>query len=398
LILSPRGVLRVNHLGLGLALCLALFCAGCAGLGSGEAPLPPVGAVFARPDPRPLSSAQLSGLLAQTQVLLAGEIHDHPGHHQAQLDLLKAMTAAGDKPPVVGIEWLDHTQQAACDQLSAGRIGVTEFARLVDWENNWGFPLELYAPLLEFVAERRLRLVALNAPLEAVRGIGRGGLASLEPGLRAKLAPALDLGDEAYRARLMEQFRIHGTHGPALEENFFTAQVARDETMAERLAQALYPWPDGGGRAVVLAGGGHLSYGEGLPPRIARRLPGARLLTALAVPAQAAAALGEANPAGWPADLLVVSAPAPPPPPRLGVVLKPQEGGLLIERVLPASAADRAGLKPGDLLVAIDGFPLREIKQIHDLIKNAPLAPHEYRIKRANEEKAVTIVLGSPPR
>jgi hypothetical protein len=278
--------------------------------------------------------------------------------------------------------------------LSEGGIGVAEFARLVDWDNTWGYPLELYAPILEYVAERRLRLVALNAPLEAVRAIGRGGLASLTPVQRAALAPALDLDDPAYRARLAEQFRIHGQqHGLAVEENFFTAQVARDETMAERLARALSPWPDGGGRAVVLAGGGHLSYGEGLPPRIARRLPGARLLTALAVPAAAAAALEGAGPEGWPADLLVVSGPAPPRPPRLGVVLKPQEGGLLIERVLPASAAEKAGWRAGDLLVSLDGVPLTRVKQIHDLLRDAPLAEHAYGLLRQGREIGTTFTL-----
>jgi uncharacterized iron-regulated protein len=355
--------------------------------------LPPVGAVYARPDPRPLSPEQLAALLADTQVLLVGEVHDHPGHHQVQLDLLKAMAASG-RPPVVGIEWLEQPFQAACDRLSAGEIEVEEFARLVDWPQNWGFPLELYAPILSFVREHRLRLVALNAPLEVVRRVGRSGLASLEPAQRAQVAPALDLADQAYRARLAEQFKAFaGQHGPALEDNFFTAQVVRDETMAERLAKELYPWPDGGGRAVVLAGGGHLAHRQGLPPRLARRLPGVRLLTALAVPAEAAAALAGADPAGWPADLLVVSAPAPPPAPRLGVVLKPQEGGLLLERVLPKSAAEKAGWQPGDLLVSLDGVPVARIKQIHDLLRDAPLAPHTYLLLREGRELRTVLSL-----
>jgi uncharacterized iron-regulated protein len=378
---------------------MALFCAGCVALGGGEAQLPPVGAVYARSDPLPLTDEQLSSLLASTQVLLVGEVHDHLGHHQAQLSLLKAMTEASDKLPVVGIEWLDHTHQEACDQLSAGRIGVAEFARLVDWANSWGYPLELYTPILEFVAKRRLRLVALNAPLGAVRLVSREGLASLSPALRVQLAGALDLNDHAYRACLAEQFRIHGQHGSAQEGNFFTAQVARDETMAERLARELHPWPDGGGRAVVLAGEGHLAHGKGLPPRIARRLPGARLLTALAVPAQAIAALRGPTPtADWPADLLVVSAQALPPPPSLGVVLKPQGGRFLIELVLPASAAEKAGWRVGDLLVSLDGVPLTRVKQIHDILRDAPLAEHAYSLLREGNEITTSFRLKSGGR
>lgn len=380
-----------------MSLVLAWALAGCATMGESPASLPPVGTAYARGVSHPLSRTELRDLLAKTRVLVVGEVHDHPGHHQVQLDLLKAMADTGG-PLVVGIEWLDQSAQPACERLGVGEVGVEEFARLVDWEHAWGFPLELYAPILEEVRARRLRLVALNAPLAVVRQVARSGLASLEPSQRALLAPALDLKDQAYRARLDAQFAMHGFQDPLSRENFFAAQVSRDETMAHNLAGALHPWPDSDVRAVVLAGGGHLAHGEGLPPRISRRLPGSALVTALAVPAEAAPDLTASDPEGWPADILVVSAPAPPKPPRLGVVLQEVPAGLLIERVLAGSAAARAGWRAGDVLISLDGAALSRIKQIHDLVRDAPWAPHTYRIKRGDTELDSAITLGGGER
>ncbi|RJX36559.1 MAG: PDZ domain-containing protein [Desulfarculus sp.] len=375
-----------------LLACLAL-AAGCAALTPAPPPAPAPGVVLAPPGQAPLNQAQMERRLEQTQVLLVGESHDDPGHHEIQLRLLRLMSRG--RPLVLGVEWLDHSAQPACDQLSAGQISVEEFARRANWEAQWGFPLRLYAPILEEVRRRGLRLVALNAPLAVVRQVARGGLKSLTRAQRAELAPALDLSDPAYRASVSRQFADHGVGSPQAQENFFAAQVARDDTMAFHLARALEPWPDSGQRAVVLVGGGHLSHGLGLPPRIARRLPGVRMLSVLPVSGRAAAFLA-GRPEGWPADLVVVSAPAPPGPPRLGVLLKKEPGGLRVVRVLPGSPAQKAGLGDGDLLLAVDGRPLTSPKGIHDAIKAAPFAPHRYRLRRGARELELVIRLERP--
>lgn len=374
-----------------LAVMVLSLAAGCAGLPPTAGPPPPLGAVLAPPQDRPLEPREVAAGLDQAQVVIVGETHDHPGHHAIQLDFLKKMHAI-PRPLVVGVEWLDATAQAHCDALASGQISLEEFARRVDWERAWGYPLELFAPILEFVRANRLPLVALNAPLASVRQIARQGLASLTPEQRGQLAPALDLDDPAYREMIAGQFAVHAVSG-GQTENFFAAQVARDETMAHRLAQALAPWPDGERRAVVFVGSGHFAHGLGLPPRIQRRLPGVRLVSVLPVePDQAAALAGGAT--GRPAaDWLVAAAPAPPRPPRLGVVLKPQADGLMVERVLPQSAAQAAGIQAGDLLTELDGRPLRAAKDIHEAIKRDPFGSHRYTLQRGGQPLRLEIKL-----
>lgn len=359
-------------------------------------PVPEPGQVLAWNQPDPISPDQLAKALAQADVALVGETHDHPGHHEAQLKILKIMTEQGP-PPVVGIEWLDEGAQAACDELASGAVTVDEFARLADWESRWGYNLNLYRPILEYVREHRLNLRALNAPLNVIRKVARKGLKSLTPEERAKLAPSLDMQDPEYERMLARQFMGHGVQGKQAQENFMAAQIGRDETMAHNLAQALHPWPDGAKRAVLLAGSAHLAHGRGLPPRIQRRLPGAKLITLLPVSSdKLVKALEESQDSQEPADYLLVTSPAPPRPPRLGIMIRPSEGGLLIEGVWPQGAAFKAGMKKGDILKSVDGKPLKTPKDIHDAIKAAPYETHRYMITRGDKELVLEITLADP--
>jgi uncharacterized iron-regulated protein len=327
---------------------------------------------------------------------MVGETHDHPGHHQAQLKILKLMTEAGP-PPAVGIEWLDHGAQPACDALSSGAITVEEFARRSNWTTRWGYNLAIYRPILEYVRKHRLKLYALNAPLEVVRKVAHQGLKSLTPHERAQLAPSLDLHDPEYEKMVARQFQGHGIKGKKAQDNFLAAQIGRDETMAHHLAAALYPWPDGGKKAVVLAGSAHMAHGRGLPRRIKRRLPGVKLITFLPVSSDKIVESGQdLQPGEAPADYLMVTPPAPPSPPRLGIMIRPAKGGLMVEGVWPQGAAFKAGVKKGDLLKAVDGKPLKTPKDIHDVIKSAPYAPHRYTVIRDSRELLLDITLADP--
>jgi aminopeptidase N len=354
------------------------------------------GQVLVWNQPEPIGPDQLKKALAKIDVAIVGETHDHPGHHEAQLKILKIMTEQGPAP-VVGIEWLDHQAQAASDELSKGSISVDDFAKKADWKTRWGYNLNLYRPILEYIREHRLNLRALNAPLKVIRKVARKGLKSLTPEERALLAPSLDMDDPEYEEMLARQFQGHGVQGKEAQANFMAAQIGRDETMAHNLAQALYPWPDGAKRAVVLAGSAHLAHGRGLPPRIGRRLPGVKLITILPVSSdKLKKALKDGQDGQGPADYLMVTSPAPPRPPRLGVMIRPVEGGLLIEGIWPQGAAFKAGIKKGDIMKSVDGKPLKTPKDIHDAIKAAPYESHRYMITRGDKEMVLEITLADP--
>jgi uncharacterized iron-regulated protein len=376
-----------------MILGLALSLSGCV---LSPQPTPPAtrpGVVLQGNDGRQISWDALAKRLDQARVVLVGEVHDHPGHHQIQRRILELMSRPGEPPLTVGVEWLDSGAQEACDRLSAGRLSLDEFAEQAQWKRRWGYRLDLYRPVLELVRGRGLRLVALNAATPLIRQVAKEGLNSLTPDQRAGLAPSLDLSDGPYRRRLAKASRAHGHMRPGSAENFFTAQVARDETMAHNLAQAMIPWPDSGRRAVVLVGGGHLYHGEGLPPRIKRRLPGLKLVTIM--PASPGSPELASLPPQGPAlaDYLVVSDPPPPRPPRLGVFLERASGGLLVKMVRPASPAAKAGMQSGDFLTKVDGKAVKEVKDIHNVLKLTPYETHVYTVSRMGRVIKLNITL-----
>ena len=350
---------------------------------------------MAWPQRQPMAQDELAGRLRQAEVVIVGEVHPHPEHHRIQQKILEIMAGQGGSLSV-GIEWLDHQSQPACDRLSAGEITVEEFARQANWAKKWGYPLDLYLPILQRVRDGRLRLIALNAPAAVVQKLARQGLKSLDPDERAQLAPALDLNDAPYARQIESQFKGHGLKGPAAQKNFLAAQIARDETMAHYLAQGLEPWPDGGKRAVVFAGAGHMSHGLGLLPRLKRRLPGAALLTVLPVSPEEAEALWQDASGAPPADLLVIASAAAARPSRLGLTFSPVAEGLKVTQVAPQGPAARAGIRAGDILAGIDGERIRQVKDIHRALKAAPFAPHRFHLKRGEEDLLLTVTLPEP--
>lgn len=76
---------------------------------------------------------------------------------------------------------------------------------------------------------------------------------------------------------------------------------------------------------------------------------------------------------------------------RLGIS---QTQGAIIVNVLPGSPADRAGLRPGDVIAAVDG---RDVRTTRDLLRYlAGKKPGEQvtvRVQRGRDERAVTITL-----
>jgi membrane-associated protease RseP (regulator of RpoE activity) len=140
--------------------------------------------------------------------------------------------------------------------------------------------------------------------------------------------------------------------------------------MAETLSRFLQS-PEGKGKTIlVLAGGGHVVFDFGIPKRVYRRV---------SVPYQTIVLrewkktldddLTFAGATSPPADFLWFTPPAPPEKkkPRIGVTLKMQEApqGLAIERVIPESPAEKAGLLPGDQFIAVEGKEIKGVKDIH---------------------------------
>lgn len=280
--------------------------------------------------------------LVTKRVVLIGERHNRYEDHLNQLAIIKGLHARG-KDLAIGMEFFQQPYQTHLDAYVAGEISEAEMLKRTEYFERWRFDYRLYRPLLRFAHEHKLPLIALNVPREITRKVGADGIESLSEDERAGLPSGLDTADDAYRERIKSVFEQHPKGEDADFEHFFTAQLLWDEGMAERAAAYLEANPDK--TLVVLAGNGHLEYGQGIPQRIQRRIatPQAIVLNG---------ALHGVDPKI--ADYLLYSEPLDlPPAGMLGVMLDNTNDGIEVKGFAEPSGAQAAGMEEGDRIVRI---------------------------------------------
>jgi uncharacterized iron-regulated protein len=182
---------------------------------------------------------------------------------------LSARASQKGKKLGAGFEMFQRPYQPALDAFTSGGADEATFLVQSEYDKRWGFDFALYRPLLEAARDAKLDALALNAPKELTRKIGRGGLAALEPGERAQL-PELDLTNAEHRHYFDAAMANHPMPpGGPKPDDMYAAQVAWDETMADTAAAWLKRNPEDA-QLIVFAGLGHCHH-SAVPARITRR-------------------------------------------------------------------------------------------------------------------------------
>jgi uncharacterized iron-regulated protein len=259
----PGSGVRPLARAIGLVVLSALWACSAAGGARDPAerggPAATAGTIWSRARGAPVARADVEGRLRAARFALLGETHDNPGHHRIQAELVRAIASEGP-PPTVVFEMLDPAKQEAIDAFRAeGGRDADAFAARVAWDASGWPDFAIYRPLLEAVLAADLKIVAA--------GLSRG--AALAPDAPERTAgfgldTPLPAAEEA--ARLDEMFVDHcellprESLGPMVE-----FQRARDA----RLALALLRAAGKDGRAVLVAGDGHVRDGD-VPTMLAR--------------------------------------------------------------------------------------------------------------------------------
>jgi uncharacterized iron-regulated protein len=291
--------------------------------------------------------------LADRRVVYVGETHDRYAHHLAQLEIIKGLHARHPQL-AIGMEMFQQPFQSYLDDYLAGVLNEREMLVATEYFQRWRYDYRLYAPILRYARDNRLPVVALNVPGDLVEKVRVTGIDGLEEADRARLPAGIDRGNAQYEARLREIFAQHPhTEGRGFDR-FLDGQLLWDEGMAERAARYLEEHP--GHTLVVLAGSGHLAYGDGIPQRLARRVPveGAIVLNGWE---------GEIAP-GVADYLLLPEEQSLPAAGRIGAILAPGDKGLTVDSCAKGSSCETAGLERGDRVLAIDGIPVSDLADV----------------------------------
>ncbi len=301
--------------------------------------------------------------LANSRVVYVGEIHDNYAHHQKQLEIIRKLYVLHPEL-AIGMEQFQQPFQGVLDDYIAGRLTEKEMLRRTEWYDRWRFDFRLYRPILTFARENRIPVIALNVSREITDKISSQGVEGLTMEERSRLPELLDDSDPAYRARIKEAFDRHPNNGERKFDRFLQVQMLWDEGMAEQVAEYLKNHP--GYKMVVLAGSGHLVYGQGIPKRVFRRLPDAP--GRIVLPADSVDA--ELDIADY---LLFTGDDEMPVAGKLGVMLEDGEKGVTIAAVVPGSGAEEAGIEEGDLILNMEGIPVNTAADVRiELLDRSP--------------------------
>lgn len=372
---------------------------------------PKIGDIVHLPTGLPVSQEQLFTIAGDARIVYLGETHDNPASHRLEVQLLEALAGRHPGRQALGMEMFSRSQQPALDRWVAGELTEKAFLRESRWFENWGMDFGYYRGLLNLARERRIPVIALNAEKGLVAALRSNTPEELGAGERAQL-PDLDPTDPYHRA-LVEAIFGDSRHKGMQLGGFVRIQTLWDETMAESAARYLASPAGSDKHLLVVAGGNHVQSGFGIPRRVFRRLPTSYLLIGgreINIPADKLDRMMDVELPDFPMvpyDFIVhlTYEDLPQTGVTLGVMMEPAPAGrgLVVKNVAPASNAERAGLRPGDLLMAIDGEALTEsFDLVYALKQKEPGSHGLLQIERQGQVLSVDVIFeksggGHPP-
>jgi len=391
---------------LGLAALTACTPAGRQLMGDPQTPYPlqtqpRIGDILHLPTGVLVSQEQMLAIAGDQRIVYVGETHDNPASHRLHVQLLEALAARHPGRQALGLEVFTRAQQPALDRWVQGLLDEKAFLRESRWSENWSMDFDYYRDLLRLARDRRIPIIGLNAEKDLVAALRSKPPEALGAAERGRL-PELDLTDPYHRG-MVEAIFGDRHHGNVQPDGFVRIQTLWDETMAESAVRYLASPAGQDKHLLVVAGGNHVQNGFGIPRRVFRRLPASYCLIGgreIDIPPDKLDRLMDVELPDFPMapyDFVVYLAyeDLPQRGVTLGVMMEPAPAGrgLAVKAVMPDSNAERGGLRPGDLLLAVDGEAVLDTFDLtYALKQKQPGSPGLLRIDRQGETLNVEIL------
>jgi len=294
----------------------------------------------------------INGIIDKS-IIYVGERHTNYEDHKVQLELIMELWKRGRKF-AIGMEMFQWPFQKAIDDYLSGVISEREFLKASEYFKRWKYDYNLYREIIEYAKAKKIPVVALNLREEIVKKVAEGGIDALTQVEKKEIPQDMNMADNDYRERLMSAFRLHERTSIKNFGNFYQSQILWDETMAHSIAQFMVDKPDY--QMVVLAGQQHIMFSSGIPKRTYRlnRKDYTTLINGAADDFNME--IGD--------FVLFPDFIALPTSPKLGILLKKEEGRLRIEDFQPGSGALKAGLKKDDILISVDDWKVESIEDV----------------------------------
>jgi len=337
--------------------------------------------VLSRPAPRVLKPDMLTTVdsiipyLTASRIIYVGEKHDRFAHHINQLQIIKKIHNAGYKL-AVGMEMFQKPFQQVLDDYLAGRIDEHKFLQKTEYFSRWRYDYNLYKPIIDYIKQQNLPLVALNVQGDISRKVAREGIYNLSDKEKKQLPRSIDFSNERYRRNLNEVFPLHKGQAELKDFSFFLqAQILWDETMAESAQQFLTGNPES--KLVILAGNGHVRHKYGIPERLYRR--NHEPFTVVVQDEEIEDGIAD--------YVLMTTKLEGEKSPKLGVMVEEKDHGLEVVGVSHNSPAKKAGLQEGDVIQMFAGQSIKSLADLQLVLFYSKIGSSlKIQVKRAGKQ------------
>ena len=349
--------------------------------------------------------SELPKRLEGVRLLLVGEGHTDVESHRLELRVLEELVRTGRRV-TVGLEMYPYTAQAALDDWTSGKLSEDAFLEASRWYRSWGYHWLYYRDILLYARDRRLPLVAINAPREVVSAVRKKGFQGLTPEEAAHIPTEIDSKNADHMRALSGVLRRvglprgHGRRRLAVHARR-PVHLGRDDGLPRGPAAAEREDPKA--IVVVLVGAGHVQYGMGIERQLRKTFPG-RIASLIPVPVKDSrlGAISSVQ-ASYANFVWGVPPEADPLYPELGIATRArtEEGLLEILDVETESPAAAAGLKAGDVLVSFDGAAVKDKETLAKAMAGKRWGDEvEVTVRRegATVEVSVRLRRNPPPR
>ncbi len=227
-------------------------------------------------DGTPATLDDIMRAVAASDAVFLGEYHDDAVAHALQFEIFKrAIEELGAKRKVtLSLEMFERDVQVVLDEYLAGHITEDHFLRS---SRPWGNYKTDYRPLVELAREKKLEVIAANAPrryVNMVSRLGKDSVEKLSPEAKTWLPP-LPFGEpsEAYAKKF--NALMGKIHEPGQAPNsILYSQTLWDASMAYWIAESLRRTK--GSLVVHLNGGFHTEGRLGTVEHLQRYRPNAK--------------------------------------------------------------------------------------------------------------------------
>ncbi|WP_135504032.1 ChaN family lipoprotein [Roseovarius aestuariivivens] len=205
--------------------------------------------------------------LDAAQVVIVGEVHDNPAHHQVQAELAQRLS-----PAAIVFEMLSEKQVTAITPEI--RTDEARLRAALDWEDSGWPDFAMYYPILAAAPDAKIYPGLMDrAQARAAMEDGLAAAFGSEAGAYG-LDTALAATEQNARERLQAD-----AHCGALPEEMLPTMVAiqrlRDAVLARATLQAL---EETGGPVLVITGNGHARADWGMPVFLDKQRPDLRVV------------------------------------------------------------------------------------------------------------------------